>query len=125
MGAEGRRSSAMTERALKGDVSRIRVIGREERTNAEQAQYRFLKSSLTKTLHVPSFVNVIWFPGKTRFLERYEEVDLSRGHESQVLDKLNKSQREIVSAMLSTDPRDSLVIVHGIFMTYLMVIRTC
>jgi hypothetical protein len=114
----------MTERAFKGDVSRIRVIGREEHTNAEQARYRFLMFSLRVTLHVPSFINAIWFPGEAQLLERYEEVGLSRGHEPRVLDKLNESQKVIVGAMLSTDPRDSLVIVHGIFITCPTVIRT-
>ncbi|KAI9510322.1 hypothetical protein F5148DRAFT_608117 [Russula earlei] len=112
-GAEGRRSSAMPNQRLRGDVSHIRVIGREERTNAEQAQYRFLMFSLTMTRPTPLFVDLVWFPGNPQFLEGDEEIELSSGYESRVLEKLNDSQREVVSAMLSTAPQDSLVITHG------------
>lgn len=98
---------------LKGEVSRIRVIGREERTNAEQAQYRFLLHSLTSARHTPPFVNIIWCPGNAQEIESDGEIDLSCGQSSQVLKDLNDSQRDVVRAMVSTAPRDLLVIAHG------------
>jgi regulator of nonsense transcripts 1 len=121
-GAIGRRSSARTDQRLKGDVARIRVIGCEELTNSERAQYHFLRSSLMEARHAPSFVTTIWFPGKAQGIERRDEgTHLLRDHGSQsdsILEKLNNSQRNIVGAMLSPAPQDSLVIVHGIVITF-------
>jgi hypothetical protein len=112
-GTNGRYSSATALRPLSGDVSHIRVIGREERTNAEQAQYRFLLSSLTVARPVPLFVNIVWFPENTQATERNGEINLSCGPLFQVLNILNDSQREIVRAMVSGTPQHSLVIAHG------------
>ncbi|KAI0251226.1 hypothetical protein BJV78DRAFT_496218 [Lactifluus subvellereus] len=112
-GANGRHSSAVAERAFREGISRIRVIGREERTNAQQAQYRFLLFSLTNARDVPLFVNVVWFPENTEAAECDEEIDLSCDHASRILVKLNHSQSNVVAAMASTAPRDSLVIAHG------------
>jgi hypothetical protein len=89
------------------------VIGREERTNAEQAQYRFLLHSLTAARHTPPFVNTIWFTGNAQEIESDGEIDLSCGLSSQVLKILNDSQQEVVRAMVSTAPRDLLVVAHG------------
>jgi hypothetical protein len=113
-GAKGRTSSARTKQPLRGDVSRIRVIGREERTNAEQAQYRLLIRSLTVARRIPPFVNIIWFPGNIEGIEHDGETNLSSRHSFQFLKDRNDSQRGIVRAMLSTTSRDSLVIVHGV-----------
>jgi len=117
--AKGRCSSATAERPfnLKTGVSNIRVIGREERTNSERAQYRFLLHSLTATPHPPQFVDIIWFPRNTQEINRNGEIaDLSWVQSSQFLRNrnLNNSQREVLHAMVSTAPRDSLVIAHGI-----------
>jgi hypothetical protein len=72
--------------------------------------------------HAPSFVTTIWFPGKAQGIERRDEgTHLLRDHGSQsdsILEKLNNSQRNIVGAMLSPAPQDSLVIVHGIVITF-------
>jgi hypothetical protein len=112
-GTKGRCSSATTLRPLGGNVGHIRVIGREERTNAEQAQYRFLLRSLTVARPTPLFINIVWFPGNTQATERGGEINLSCGRSSQVLKNLNDSQRAIVRAMVSGTPQDSLVVAHG------------
>ena len=104
----------MTKRPLRAGVSHIRVIGREERTNAEQAQYRLLLRSLSVTRHTPPFVNLIWFPGNTQDPMRSGGISSLCGRSPQILEALNDSQKGIVRAMVSTDPRDSLVIAHGI-----------
>jgi len=106
----------MTALPLKGDVNRIRVIGRAERTNSEQAQYRFLLSALSgaNASNTPSFVNHIWFPENTQGIEFNKNIYSSYDHPPQILEKLNQSQREIVGAMLSPAPQNSLVIAHGI-----------
>ena len=94
------------------------MIGREERTNSEQVQYRFLLSALTgaSASSHPLFVNRIWFPRaeNTQGTEYDRNIYLSCDHASKILEKLNHSQREIVGAMLSPAPQDSLVIAHGI-----------
>jgi hypothetical protein len=115
--AKGRYSTATAERPfnLETGVSNIRVIGREERTNSERAQYRFLRHSLTTTRHPPRFVDVIWFPRNMQGIKRDGEIaDLSWIQSPQFLRNLNNSQREVLRAMVSTAPRDSLVIAHGI-----------
>ena len=91
------------------------MIGREERTNAEQAQYRFLLHSLTVTRHPPLFVDIIWFPNNTQGINRSEQLaDLPWVQSFQFSRSINNSQREVLRAMVSTDPQDSLVIAHGI-----------
>src|SRR5579863_10030578 len=114
-GAKGRCSSATTERPLRGDISHIRVIGREERTNAEQAQYRLLLRSLTAARSPPPFVNIIWFPRNTKGIKGNREPNLLWQQSSQILKDLNDSQKGIVCAMVSVTPQDSLVIAHGIY----------
>jgi hypothetical protein len=91
------------------------VIGREERTNSENAQYHFLLLSLTaaSASGTPLFVNRIWFPKNTHG-SKHDKTILSSEHASQILERLNGSQREIVGAMISPAPQDSLVIAHGI-----------
>ena len=113
-GSKGRSSSAMTKRPLRAGVSHIRVIGREERTNAEQAQYRLLLRSLSDTRDTPLFVNLIWFPGNTHNPMRDGRISSPCGRLPHILETLNDSQKGIVRAMVSTDPRDSLIIAHGI-----------
>ncbi|KAH9976258.1 P-loop containing nucleoside triphosphate hydrolase protein [Lactifluus volemus] len=110
---QGRLSLAAPKRPISADVSRIRVIGREEPTNSELAKYYFLVLSLTSPRKVPLFVNIIWSPKNNRAGGCDEEVDLSCGHAFRVLQPLNDSQKEVVAAMVSTAPCDSLVIAHG------------
>jgi hypothetical protein len=117
-GAKGRCSSAMTKRPLRADVSHIRVVGREERTNAERAQYRLLLRLLSVPHPTPQFVNLIWFPGKTHGPGRSGEISSSCSRSPQILESLNDSQKGIVRAMVSTDPQDSLVIAHGILSVF-------
>jgi hypothetical protein len=88
------------------------VIGREEQTHSEQAQYHFLRSSLTASHNTPPFITAIWFPVDAQGID--DGIYSSSSHAAQILEKLNNSQREIVRAMLSTAPQDSLVIAHGI-----------
>jgi hypothetical protein len=105
-GAKGRCSSAMTGRPLRGDISHIRVIGREERTNAEQAQYRFLLQvlSLIVARSPPPFVKVIWFPRNIQGIKTDGKINLSCGQSSQILKDLNDSQKCIVRAIISKMP---------------------
>jgi hypothetical protein len=100
------------------------VIGCEEPTNSERAQYHFLRSSLMEARDVPSFVTTIWFPEKAQRIEHHEGTHVLRDHGSQsdsILEKLNNSQKKIVDVMLSPIPQDSLVIAHGIVTAFFIV----
>lgn len=114
----GRCTLAVTAQGLTGDVSHIRVVGREDRTCAEKARYQFLESSLTGSHRrgVPFFVKAIWFPKYLKGHSGHQDAKTgpSFGNGLQLLKKLNDSQREVATAMLSASKRDSLVIVHGI-----------
>jgi len=107
-----------TRAGLMDRVDRIRVIGREDRTAAENARYKFLESSLTRShrRHVPFFVNSIWFPKNLKGQSGRSDArtDSSFGKASQLFERLNNSQIEVATAMLSVSTCDSLVIVHGI-----------
>ena len=91
------------------------MIGREERTSSEKAQYHFLLLALAaaSTSSTPLFVNRIWFPMQGSKHDKSIYSSESCEHPSQILERLNDSQREIVCAMLSLAPQDSLVIAHG------------
>lgn len=106
----------MTERPLKGEVARIQVVGREGRTNSESAKYHFLLLSLTvaSASSTPLLVDRIWFSKNTQKSKHDKTIHLSCEHASQILERLNDSQRKIVDTMLSPAPQDSLVIAHGI-----------
>ena len=71
---------------------------------------------------VPLFVTTIWFPGKAQGIEHHDiGTHLLRDNAFQsnsILGKLNNSQREIVGAMLSPAPQDSLIIAHGIVIAF-------
>lgn len=116
--AQGRFTLVVTTQRLTDGVNRIRVVGREDRTSAEKARYKFLESSLTRSHRrdIPFFAKAIWFP---KYLKGHSgrqdaKTGPSFGNASQLLKKLNNSQREVATAMLSVSKRDSLVIVHGI-----------
>ena len=95
---------------------------------SEQVQYRFLLSALTGAgaSSTPLFVNLIWFPRAENIhgTEYDRDIYSSRDHESQALEKLNHSQREIVGAMLSPSPQYSLVIAHGIVIPFSTVVNS-
>ena len=112
--ADGRRTPASAARALTDKIARMQVIGREEATSAEKARYHFLRFSLTTPRTLPYFVKTIWFPGKNKRVHHNRRAERSSPKAS-LFEKLNSSQREVATAMLSVSPRDSLVIAHGAY----------
>ena len=110
-------TSAVTGRGLTGCVSRILVIGREDRTCVENAQYQFLRSTLTRShcRPVPFFIDAIWFPKNLKGQSGCPNARMepSFGHALH-LERLNDLQREVATAMLSVSAYYSLVIAHGI-----------
>lgn len=96
-----------------GDLAKVRVVGKEEATNAEKAREALIYLTLTqpeRKLEQSLFIRRLWFPGNEKM---YPKLDLNRlviqQHEG--FDKLNPSQKHVVSAMVS---ELQLVIVHGI-----------
>ncbi|KAI0359441.1 P-loop containing nucleoside triphosphate hydrolase protein [Trametes cingulata] len=103
-------------------IERIRVVGREERTNAEVARDEFVLRLLQGD--IPSlvdsrFIEMLWFDaegfkadGKARRGREVEDagMELGEGFGAR-FSGLNASQREVVAAMLAED--EPLVIVHG------------
>ncbi|KAI0266502.1 P-loop containing nucleoside triphosphate hydrolase protein [Gloeopeniophorella convolvens] len=113
-GTVGRRTKAKPDGSkFTGTVSRIRVIGREERTSAEQAQYQFLGFSLVTARPIPPFAKVIWFPTKAQVCGQQDEGLYAQVAGPHLNPKLNSSQKEVASAMISTSTTNSLVIAHG------------
>ncbi len=102
---------------FRGAVERIRVIGREESTNAELARDGFillvLRGEIASLTESP-FICTLWFPPNTP-PQRPSRVRIGiRDTAIQVPGaymKLNASQREVVDAMWCDD--EPLVVAHG------------
>jgi len=116
--ARGRHTFANPTQPLDrtNDVGYVQVMGREARNSAENARYQFLVLSLRSPRHrdEPSFVKAIWFPKKLRAQSGGRSAEPSFLQPSHLLERLNGSQREVATVMLSPVRSDSLVIVHGI-----------
>ncbi|THH13352.1 hypothetical protein EW146_g6849 [Bondarzewia mesenterica] len=115
---QGKQTTVRITKAIQGDVKRIRVHGREELTNAENAQYQFISFVLrgrVKLNQSSNFIKLVWF-SIVSHPNLKGGVGIGRSMPStalQTLDKLNDSQREVVEVMLSGEGGKSLVIVHG------------
>ncbi|KAI0343425.1 P-loop containing nucleoside triphosphate hydrolase protein [Trametopsis cervina] len=108
-GASGKRTMLrVIEGQSRGGFTRATVHGREELTTAENARDSFALRVMQGFI-LPQdrrFINLIWFPSQTRMPARNGGPS-----ESWEFEKLNDSQRQVASAMLSTS--EPLVIVHG------------
>ncbi|PBK61103.1 P-loop containing nucleoside triphosphate hydrolase protein [Armillaria solidipes] len=108
--AHGKRTSINVSDSFYGTVTGVKVLGRERATNAEKARDILLLHALQGKCHLrqSKFVRMLWFPSKE------DEKDLVSSNTQISSDvsagKLNKSQREVVLAMISARP---LVLVHG------------
>lgn len=106
-----------------GSVIRIRVIGCEDQTPAEKARHQFLRDflSISHGRKVPFFVKAIWFPkdlkGQKGHCNASTKATICKP--SHLVERLNISQREAATAMLSVSENDSLVVVHGILHDFL------
>ncbi|PBK61096.1 P-loop containing nucleoside triphosphate hydrolase protein [Armillaria solidipes] len=107
--AHGKRASINVSGSFHGTVTGVKVFGRERATNAEKAHDMLLLRALQGECHLShsKFVRMLWFPSKDD--EKYflisdtQTSPVSGGN-------LNKSQRKVVSSMISARP---LVLVHG------------
>lgn len=116
-GSRGRATNIELNNSLSGPVDTIRVIGQEELTNAERAQYKLLVRILQGDIHLPGispFIDVIWFTDEKKILNRGEcSMGRRQLDDTPGLDHLNLSQYEVVVAMCSTAEDSALVVVHG------------
>jgi hypothetical protein len=121
----GRCTFVVPKQGLKdtGSVKHIRVIGCEDQTPAEKARHQFLRDSLSLShgRKVPFFVKAIWFPKDLKGYKgrRNTSTKATSCKPSHLVEKLNISQREAATAMLSVSGKDSLVVVHGILHEFL------
>ncbi|KAK0216394.1 P-loop containing nucleoside triphosphate hydrolase protein [Armillaria fumosa] len=104
----GKRTDIRVSGRLRGKVTGVTILGRERATNAEKARDLFLLRALRGECHIrqSKFVRILWFPSN----EDKKELVSSAKSTFVCVRKLNESQREVVSAMLSSRP---LVLVHG------------
>ncbi|PBK86089.1 P-loop containing nucleoside triphosphate hydrolase protein [Armillaria gallica] len=105
----GKRTNINVSGPFHGKVTSVKVFGRERATNAEMARDMLLLRALQGECHIrqSKFVRMLWFPTNE---DKKELVASSAQTSSICVGKLNESQREVVSAMISTRP---LVLVHG------------
>ncbi|KAI0827617.1 P-loop containing nucleoside triphosphate hydrolase protein [Trametes gibbosa] len=96
---------------FRGDIERIRVVGREELTNSELAREEFVLSLLqgtTFSLVDSPYIRLLWFPTSHVYPRTHLPTSIAPvGHQF----TLNQSQRDVVAAM--TADNEPLVIVHG------------
>jgi len=95
-----------------GTLSTVKVLGRQELTNAEKAQEElmFLLLTCKKDLRTSPFIRSVWFP---TWKDIHAPPDIVDEHYADsVIDSmgLNVSQRAVVKAMVGEQP---IVVTHG------------
>ena len=104
---------------FKGEVNKVRVIGREESTNAESARELFVLRLLQGgvALDAAPYVRKLWFPGVDD-LKGMAKRSKSAAHalnaaaqQIESFKKLNPSQRRVAVAMIAED--EPIVVAHG------------
>ncbi|TBU26538.1 P-loop containing nucleoside triphosphate hydrolase protein [Dichomitus squalens] len=118
VGLKGRQTQLqLLKGRLPAKVTKVRVFGREEATNAELARDEFVLGVLrgTEAMDTSSFVRMLWFPPRKtkrgKKVKAIGAVDAQTQITTPSYKKLNASQRAVVKAMVSAD--ENLVIVHG------------
>ena len=111
-GAKGRMTDIkFNGTALTGKLATVRVVGKEELTNAEKARDEFILLALRDEIRVTDalFIRLLWFPESGQ-----REKDLAAPSTLQTtatrVSGLNDSQRRTLARMISTMP---VVIVQG------------
>ncbi|PCH35506.1 nucleoside triphosphate hydrolase protein [Wolfiporia cocos MD-104 SS10] len=94
------------------DVENVRIVGREELTNAERARDEFILRLLRgeMSLEGPDFTNMIWFPAFA--LAQINQQDAAPASMALAHLGLNPSQSQVANAMISINSHP-LVVAHG------------
>ena len=105
---------------LPANVTKVRVFGREEATNADLARDAFVLGVLrgTEAMDESAFVRMLWFPQR-KVARRGRKVNVASAGagvaRAQIVTpsygKLNASQQAVVQAMVGVN--EPLVIAHG------------
>lgn len=111
--AEGKTTTVLLKQgALKGHVTRIRIVGREELTSSERARDEFVLLLLKGkcALEESSFIRDVWFPSipATKAPVCIPARGLNSNH---ITKALSQSQRRVIDSMLSDEV--PVVIAHG------------
>lgn len=93
--ARGKKTTLSLEGKPKTDILKVRVVGREEATSAENARDMFLMRLLqgTAALGRSQFIRLLWFPR--------HDTPRSVPSVQCFFDKLNPSQNRVANAMVS------------------------
>lgn len=114
--AQGRATTIKFDGArVSGTIESVRVVGRQELTNAERACNEFLLLALQGRCNPldSQFVRTLWFPT----LDDIHSAGISENHLLVGFPDLNQSQRKVTAAMVSRSI--PMVIVHGDQMFFL------
>lgn len=112
-GVDGRKTLIASKARVETEVTRVRVIGREELTSAEAARenliLRIMQGEQAMVSPDLPFISLVWFPQRNKsHLVRVKGAKLRSGRNNQLL---NQSQSNVVDAMLNS--KASIIVVHG------------
>lgn len=112
-GVDGRKTFIASKASAKTEVTKVRVIGREELTSAETARenliLRIMQGEQAMDSPDLSFVSLVWFPRRNGASPvKVMRAKLRSGRNNQLL---NQSQSNVVEAMLNS--KASIIVVHG------------
>lgn len=110
---DGRKTFIASKASAKTEVTKVRVIGREELTSAEAARenliLRIMQGEQAMVSPDLPFISLVWFPRRNKSHPvRIKGAKLRSGRNSQLL---NQSQSNVVEAMLNS--KASIIVVHG------------
>ena len=113
--SEGRRTDLQVYQGkLPSKVHSVRVVGREEATNAEMACDEFLLLVLQGVAAVDEspFVRQLWFPVSRKGISKKAKVAAQRQHAHHpAFGELNPSQRGVACVLVAE--AEQIVVVHG------------
>ncbi|TBU26537.1 P-loop containing nucleoside triphosphate hydrolase protein, partial [Dichomitus squalens] len=112
--AKGRQTGLkVVEGKFNGKVDRVRVVGREELTQAELSrdEHILLVLQNAHTLVESPYVHMVWFPSDSNPPQGPTGRVVSTGGNTDAFEALNASQRKVANAMITDG--EPLVIAHA------------
>ncbi len=113
--AEGKQTGvAVMGGNFRGNIERIRIIGREELTSSEIARDEFvllLFQGIIPSLVDSLYIRMLWFATENASPRGHPSCPSAIPPLGPKFSQLNPSQKQVVAAMLAKD--EPLVIVHG------------
>ncbi len=109
--SSGKQTSIKVARGFKGVLANVRIVGRDEKNNAEKCREELILLSLQGDAHLPHapFIELLWFP-KAPHVQAACEEPLSHSIRVEGI-PLNPSQQRVVAAM--TCKSTCLMTTHG------------